>query len=155
MVKRTLLNCASCMPSAEARVHMGQQSAESCAVRSVRRGSGGGGGNRPSGDDINTLTQYFNSSIHLDDADWQTSWGSYPLALLAEGRVTVFPPLLINQLLLRAPENTKKPHCKYLTHYRPAVPFGNRKKIFYRIFSVQYCYNLKNITPLETWNLKI
>jgi len=36
-----------------------------------------------------------------------------------------------------------------LTHC-PAMPFGNRKKIFQRIFAVQNCYNLKNITPLET-----
>jgi len=35
-----------------------------------------------------------------------------------------------------------------LTHYRPAMPFGNRN-FFLRTFSAQYCHNLKNITPLE------
>jgi len=36
-----------------------------------------------------------------------------------------------------------------LTQNRPA----EQKKIFYRIFSVQYCHNLKNITP--SGNLKL
>jgi len=39
-----------------------------------------------------------------------------------------------------------------LTHYRPAMPAGKRKKILYSIFSVCYCHNFKNITPLETLN---
>jgi len=39
--------------------------------------------------------------------------------------------------------------CEVFTHYRPAMPFQNRKNHF-RDFSVQYCYNIKNITPLET-----
>jgi len=30
-----------------------------------------------------------------------------------------------------------------------------QQKTFYRIFSVQYRHNSKNITPLETWNLTI
>ena len=37
-----------------------------------------------------------------------------------------------------------------LTHYRPAMPFDNRKIYSERIFSVQYGQNLKNILPLET-----
>jgi len=41
-------------------------------------------------------------------------------------------------------------HNAFLTHHRPAMPFGNRKIIFWRIFSAQYCHNSKNITPLET-----
>jgi len=36
-----------------------------------------------------------------------------------------------------------------LTHYRPAMPFGN-VNIYFRFFFVQYCHNLKNVTPLET-----
>jgi len=32
---------------------------------------------------------------------------------------------------------------KFVTLYRPAMPFGNRKKIFLRIFSVQFRLNLK------------
>jgi len=28
-----------------------------------------------------------------------------------------------------------------LTHYRPAMPFGNRKTYFRGIFSVQHCHN--------------
>jgi len=37
-----------------------------------------------------------------------------------------------------------------LAHYRPAMPFGNRKEIFQGIFSVQFCHNFIYITPLQT-----
>ena len=36
-----------------------------------------------------------------------------------------------------------------LTHYHPAMPFGNKKKVFYRIFSAQYRHNLKKYYPSE------
>jgi len=36
-----------------------------------------------------------------------------------------------------------------LTHYRPAIPFGNRKKYFRVSFSFSFDI-LKNITPLYT-----
>jgi len=36
-----------------------------------------------------------------------------------------------------------------VTHCRPAMPFGNRKKNILEDLLVQYCQNLKNITPLE------
>ena len=34
-----------------------------------------------------------------------------------------------------------------LTHYRPAMPFGNRKKMFQKIILVKYCYNSKKYHP--------
>jgi len=37
----------------------------------------------------------------------------------------------------------------------PSDAFRKQKKMFWRIFSVQYCHTLKNITPLETRNLII
>jgi len=37
----------------------------------------------------------------------------------------------------------------------PSDAVRQQKKIFLRIFSVQYCLNLKNITPLETLNFII
>ena len=42
-----------------------------------------------------------------------------------------------------------------LTHYRPAMPFGNRKFYFRGSFQFRIVTIKKNITPLETWNLII
>jgi len=39
-----------------------------------------------------------------------------------------------------------------LTHYRPAMPFGNRKKMFWGIYLVQYYHNLK---ILPVWKPEI
>jgi len=69
--------------------------------------------------------------------------------------INMLPTISIKEFLtvqgMISPWNLKKKYnTKTLTHYRPEIPFGNRKKLFYRIFSVRYCYNLKNITPLET-----
>jgi len=43
-----------------------------------------------------------------------------------------------------------------LTHYRPVMPIGYRKKYFRGSFKFSIVtYLKKNITPLKTWNLKI
>jgi len=47
-------------------------------------------------------------------------------------------------------------YTKSFNRINPLLPSDavrKQNKIFYGIFSVQYCYYLKNITPLETWNL--
>ena len=41
-----------------------------------------------------------------------------------------------------------------LTRYRPAMPFGNRKKNILEDLSVHYCHNSKNITPSPPGHLK-
>jgi len=37
----------------------------------------------------------------------------------------------------------------------PSDAARKQKNLFQEIFLVQYYYNLKNITPLKTWNLAI
>jgi len=43
----------------------------------------------------------------------------------------------------------------FLNSLPPSDVVRNQKHLFWRIFSVQYCRTLKNITPLKTWNLLI
>jgi len=51
--------------------------------------------------------------------------------------------------------NSISKSIKLLNPLPPSDAVGQQKKIFLRIFSNEYCLNLKNITPLETLNFII
>jgi len=61
--------------------------------------------------------------------------GKRPSVFQTHDHENVFPVLLVKSLVNPLP---------------PSDAVRKQKKVFYRIFLVQYCHALKNITPLET-----